>query len=250
MFYQTFLILILGLASALPQAPISDGPAGKTFKAWLEAFNSGDRAQMETYCHTYDPRQTADGMMSFRNVTGGFEVLRVLKSERLHLEFLVKERDSETKALGSLDVKDAEPAEVIQFGLRAIPPGASVSDATFEIDATTRARVIDAAIVQLNQSYVFPDVAKKMEEALRARQKRGEYDAITDGNTFAAKLTENLQEISHDKHLRVTFNPVKIPETPKMQVLVRRKSRSIANRWNAQTADSKKSSAFPEISAT
>src|SRR5258708_16010714 len=117
MFYRTFLILILGLASALPQATISDGPAGKTFKAWLEAFNSGDRAQMETYCHTYDPRQTADGMMSFRNMTGGFEVLRVLKSERLHLEFLVNQPDNDTRALRSFHVQDPHPPDVIQFGL-------------------------------------------------------------------------------------------------------------------------------------
>jgi hypothetical protein len=214
MFYRILLVLILGLSGAWPQTTIPDGPAGQTFKAWLEAFNSGDPAQMEAYCHKYDPKQSADAMKSFRNMTGGFELLQILKSERFHLEFLVKERNSDTKALGSLDVKDAEPAEVIQFGLRAIPPGTSVSDATFQIDAATRARVIDSAIAKLNESYVFPDVAKKMEQEVRARQKRGEYDAITDGNTFAAKLTDKFQEISHDKHLRVDYSPIKIPDRP------------------------------------
>jgi len=214
MFCRTCLILILGLTAAWPQATIPEGPAGQTLKTWLEAFNSGDRAQVEAYCHKYDPNQTADGMMSFRNMTGGFELLQILKSERLHLEFLVKERNSETKALGNLDVKDAEPAEVIHFELHALPPGTSVSDMTLKIDATTRDRVIDGAIAQLNESYVFPDIAKKMEEAVRARQKRGEYDAIADGDTFATKLTENFQEVSHDKHLRVSYSPVKIPERP------------------------------------
>jgi hypothetical protein len=153
-------------------------------------------------------------MMSFRNMTGGFELLEIVKKERLHLEFLVKERNGETKALGNLDVKDAEPAEVIHFGLHALPPGTSVSDMTFNIDAATRSRVIDGAIAQLNESYVFPETAKKMEEAVRARQKRSEYDKITDGDTFATKLTENLQEVSHDKHLHVNYSPVKMPERP------------------------------------
>src|SRR5208337_4846495 len=116
MFYRILLVLILGLSGAWPQTTIPDGPAGQTFKAWLEAFNSGDPAQIEAYCHKYDPKQSADAMKSFRNMTGGFELLQILKGERLHLEFLVKERNSDTKALGSLDVKDAEPAEVIQCG--------------------------------------------------------------------------------------------------------------------------------------
>jgi retinol-binding protein 3 len=214
MFYRTCLVLMLGLAAAWPQATIPDGPAGRTFKAWLDAFNSGDRAQMEAYCHKYDPNMTVEGMMGFRNMTGGFALLQVLKSERLHLEILVKERNSETRALGTLDVKDAEPAEVIHFNLRAIPPGTSVSDLTSDIDAATRARVIDGAIAQLKEFYVFPETAKKMEEAVRARQKRGEYDSITAGATFAAKLTDDLQEVSHDKHLRVDFSPAKLPDRP------------------------------------
>jgi hypothetical protein len=208
------LFLLLDCAAAWPQAAIPDGPAGRTLRAWLEAFNSGDQAQMEAYCRKYDAKQSASGMMSFRNMTGGFDLLQIAKSERLHLDFLVKERNSDTRAIGSLDVRDAEPAQVIAFGLRAIPPGTSVADLTLNIDAATRARVIDGAIRQLNESYVFPEIAKKMEEALRARQKRGEYDAITEGSLLAAKLTDNLREVSHDKHLHVDFDPAKIPDRP------------------------------------
>jgi retinol-binding protein 3 len=199
---------------AWPQATIPDGPAGRTLKAWLTAFNSGDRGQMEAYCRTYDPKQAADGMMAFRNMTGGFEIVQILKAERLHLEFLVKERNSETRAVGTLDVKDGDPAVVMQAGLRVLPAGTAVSDLTFHIDAATRTRVIDEAVAELNETYVFPEVAKKMEEAVRAGQKSGEYDTITDGNALAAKLTDNFQEVSHDKHLRVNYDPMKIPDRP------------------------------------
>ncbi|HXT75880.1 MAG TPA: S41 family peptidase [Candidatus Eisenbacteria bacterium] len=206
------LFLMVAPRPLLPQVAIPDGPAGATLRAWLQAFNSGDRAQMEAYCAKYDPKQTADGMMGFRNMTGGFEVVQILKAERLHLEYLVKDRNSETRAVGTLDVRDGDPAVVVQAGLRALPPGADVSELVFKIDAATRTRVIDGAIAQMNQTYVFPEVAKKMEEAVRARQKRGEYDEITDGSRLAAKLTDNFQEVSHDKHLRVNYDPMKIPE--------------------------------------
>jgi retinol-binding protein 3 len=214
MLLRAFLVFILAAATAWPQTTIPEGPAGQVFKEWLEAFNGGDRARMEAYSHARDPNQSADDMMSFRNMTGGFELLQILKSDRLHLKFLVKEHNSETKALGTLEVKDTEPAQVVQFNLRAIPPGSSVSDTSFNIDAATRSRVIDGAVAQLNENYVLPDVAKKMEEAVRARQKRGEYDSITDGDAFATKLTDDFREVSHDKHLHVNYSPSKLPERP------------------------------------
>jgi peptidase S41-like protein len=216
MFFQVLLILIFAFAFPFPspQVSVPDSPAGKTLKSWLEAFDSGDRAQIDAYCKKYDPKGSADQMLSFSKMTGGFELQQVLKAERTHVEFLVKEHNSDTQALGSLEVKDADPAEVVHFGLRAIPPGTAISDLTFKIDAATRARVIDGAAKELNESYVFPETAKKMEEAVRARQKRGEYDSITDGDAFANKLTDDFQEVSHDKHLHVSFSPAKIPERP------------------------------------
>ena len=50
-----------------------------------------------------------------------------------------------------------------------------------------------------------------MEDAVRANQKRGDYDAITDADAFANRLTKDLQAVSHDKHLGVNFSPVKLP---------------------------------------
>lgn len=72
--------------------------------------------------------------------------------------------------------------------------------------------VIDGAIEKIDEFYVFPDIAKKMAIAVRARAKRGEYDSVTDGNAFAKLLTENFRDVSHDKHLFVTFSPIRLPD--------------------------------------
>jgi hypothetical protein len=200
MFSRSCLASVLGLAAALAQATarppqpqagaqpaIPDIPAGRTFKAWLEAFNSGDRALLDAYLHKYDPSKSLDNEMQFRRMTGGFNLLQIVKSEPLHLEFLVKGRGDETTAFGKLEVR---------------------------IDAATRTRVIDGAIAQLNEFYVFPEMANKMGEAVKARQKESEYDSITDGDAFAKMLTDNFQEVSHDKHLRVNFSPAPMPDRP------------------------------------
>src|SRR5579863_8074528 len=86
--------------------------------------------------------------------------------------------------------------------------------ADFKIDAAERGRVIDGAIANLQEFYVFPETATKMQDAVRARQKNGEYDSVTDGNAFADLLTAHFREVSHDKHLGVSFSPVRIPDGP------------------------------------
>ena len=196
--------------SAQPAFP--DTPAGRTLKAWFEAFNSGDRARIEAYIQKFDPSRPIDNQVNFRNQTGGFDLVGIDKSERTHIEFRVKEKGGSTTALGRLDVKDSDPAEVVSFGIRAIPPG--VTEADFKIDAAERQRAIDGAAAMLNEFYVFPETAAKMVDAIRARQKAGEYDSIANGDAFAEKLTADLREVSHDKHLNVNFSPAVLPKGP------------------------------------
>lgn len=213
MLLRSALILLVSAACAWPQAPsVPDTPAGHALAAWLDAFNSGDRTRIQAYLAKYEPKKALDPTMSFRTQTGGFELLSIDKSERLHIEFSVKEKARGITALGKLDVSDADPPLVTAFGVRAIPPGMTAADMTSKVDAATKARVIDQAVASLNEFYIFPETAKKMEEALRARQKKGEYDAITDGEAFAALLTTHLREVSHDKHLGVNFSPVVLPK--------------------------------------
>ncbi len=191
---------------------IPDTPAGHTLGAWLDAFNSGDRARLQSYLAKYYPKKPVDQEIAFRDRTGGFELLGIDRSERLRIEFRVKEKGSPTVGLGKLEVADADPAVVVTFGLRAIPPGLTAADMNLKIDAATRARVIDGAIASLNEFYVYAETAKKMEEALRSRQKQGAYDAVEDGEKFATMLTEELQFVSRDKHLRVNFVPMVLPK--------------------------------------
>ncbi|HEX9931153.1 MAG TPA: S41 family peptidase [Pyrinomonadaceae bacterium] len=79
------------------------------------------------------------------------------------------------------------------------------------IDAATKTQVINELLKRLNDSYVFPETAKKMEAAIRDRVSKKEYDQITGSRAFAAKLTEDLRAVSRDKHLGVRFSPNVIP---------------------------------------
>lgn len=95
-----------------------------------------------------------------------------------------------------------------QIGFTQSPQGPQ-PDMT--IDAKTRVAVIDGAVKALNENYVFPEVAKKMEQAVRERMKRKEYDKISNAEIFANTLTAHFQEVSHDKHLRVRYSQETLP---------------------------------------
>jgi hypothetical protein len=213
-FLKTLPMLLLFLTFSLgAQTPaIPDTPAGRALQAWFDAFNSGGRERIQAYIAKYDPEKSVDTEVSFRNQTGGFELLGIDKSDRLYIEFRVKEKASPINAIGKIKVKDADPAVVVSFGLRAIPPGLTAADMNKKIDAATHARVIDGAVAKLNEFYVFPETAKKMAEAVQTRLKSGAYHAVTGSDDFATTLTDDLQAVSHDKHLRVNFSPQVLPK--------------------------------------
>jgi Peptidase family S41 len=50
-----------------------------------------------------------------------------------------------------------------------------------------------------------------MVASLRAHQQAGAYRDLSDAYLFADRLTSDLRAVSHDLHLRVTFNPFKTP---------------------------------------
>src|SRR5579862_9215756 len=136
------IVLVFACAGCgMAQVAVPDTPAGQTLQKWLDAFNSGDRARIETYIKTVDPAQAVDGMMAFRQNTGGFELLSIESSEPLHIRFRVKEKNSPTTALGNLLVKAGQPPTVATFGLRALPPGVKLENVA--VDAALRKSVID-----------------------------------------------------------------------------------------------------------
>ncbi|MBV9500753.1 MAG: S41 family peptidase [Acidobacteriaceae bacterium] len=79
------------------------------------------------------------------------------------------------------------------------------------IGKTVRDQVIQDIVTDLDQSYIYPEVASAMGKHLLSRKAAGAYDAITSSREFAKVLTDDLQSISHDKHLRVFYSYDPLP---------------------------------------
>src|SRR5687767_7932945 len=73
------------------------------------------------------------------------------------------------------------------------------------IDASKRQQVIDTTLKQIEQNYVFPEIATRILASIRGRLQRKEYDQISDPAVLAEKLTLDLREVSRDKHMSVRY---------------------------------------------
>ena len=96
-------------------------------------------------------------------------------------------------------------------------PPASAQPAAPEpppIDAANRAAIVEEILEALDATYIFAEVATSMAEHLRARLAAGEYDELDRVPEFADRLTEDLQSVSKDRHLRVRWDPDRPPAEP------------------------------------
>jgi hypothetical protein len=187
--------------------PIPDTPAGHALGAWLDAFNSGDRARFESFEEAHAPWLTLDTEMAQRARTGGYDLLSIVKSTKLWIVFRTKERASSAEIYGRLVVRSYDPDHITLLSL--VPAG--VTSPEFTLDEAERTRVVDGAAKLLERFYLFPDAAKRVSEKLRKLQDRGEYRGITDPEIFSIRLGDDLVMVSGDKHIGVDYFPKAMP---------------------------------------
>ncbi|MDH5604507.1 MAG: S41 family peptidase, partial [Cyclobacteriaceae bacterium] len=77
-------------------------------------------------------------------------------------------------------------------------------DKTNELDAATKAKIIEKVAETVSEKYVFPDIGKKVADYIRKRLKEKAYGSITSLDVLSKELTKDIQVISHDLHMGVT----------------------------------------------
>jgi D-alanyl-D-alanine carboxypeptidase len=117
------LLITLFLAtSTLAQPAVPDSPAGRVFAAWLAAFNSADPARIRAFDETHRREaRPIEQTLGMRDMTGGFTLVRIEKSEPLSIVALLQEKNSDTIGRLELSVSSDEPPKIVSSPLRAIP---------------------------------------------------------------------------------------------------------------------------------
>jgi hypothetical protein len=82
---------------------------------------------------------------------------------------------------------------------------------TPQITETQKRETIEALLKELSASYVFPDLAKKAEEAVRRAMADGTYKDINAGPAFAQKLSADVNAVLKDAHFRMRYSAQALP---------------------------------------
>jgi hypothetical protein len=74
------------------------------------------------------------------------------------------------------------------------------------LDSATRARIVDKLATELAAQHAVPETGRKAARFLQGEVRRDAYRNITDGRSFAARLTADMHAASGDKHLQVFYS--------------------------------------------
>lgn len=196
-------------ATALHSQPtaspsIPNTPVGAVVKAWYDAYGSGDTARITDFYRKYQPERVERNTVQYRTGSGGFNILSIERAEPRHIEFLARERNTPQTYYAILDLSPTDPPRITSSFLMTLGPNATIDMLRF--DAAAKGKVIEGTIAALDSFYVFPDVAKRMADSLRARNTRGAYNTFTNAIAFSVKLNEDVRDLSRDRHMRVSYS--------------------------------------------
>jgi hypothetical protein len=121
-------------------------------------------------------------------------------------------------------------ARLLEFTIDA-PGAARISvpdDGSVAAEQLSGREIVTKAMELLRANYVFPDQAERAAAAIGAKLEAGEYDDL-DEITLTDRVTDDLQEILGDKHLRLRLGggpgprpePEKPPDREKMRKMGR-----------------------------
>lgn len=90
----------------------------------------------------------------------------------------------------------------------ALIPGSALAQAPADtvLDSLQQRDVVQRMITVLRERYVFPDVAGRMADSLRADLEKGAYDGALEPTAFANMLSGRIRQISADGHLWVMYD--------------------------------------------
>ena len=214
--------------SSVPSLP-SDHPASIQFSAWLSAFNTADRETILAY-HT-DLRfplsvlgdvEIVDHEVGFARGTGGFDVAMVQSSsDPSFVVVVLREKKGwggrHTHVRANMTVDTSQPTyPVTKFTINPCvipielipkddPRRPQFEKALGPLDYERRRAVVDGLSDVLRKQCINQTLGEEIIAALDTHLEKGDYEGIDNSEEFSKRLTQDVQESGHDKHMFISF---------------------------------------------
>jgi len=82
-----------------------------------------------------------------------------------------------------------------------------------EISLKEKSVIVKSLSENILETYIDLEIAKKMTSELNANLKSSRYKSISSADEFSKVVTNDLQKISHDLHLKLNFEPKRIAQS-------------------------------------
>jgi len=98
------------------------------------------------------------------------------------------------------------------------------------LDAAKKQAVVDEIATLFNKNYIFADKAKKVEEALRAKLKAGEFDKLSAAPEFARAVGAVILDATKDRHTGFAYNPARAEDIRRLEGQSEEEARKVRER--------------------
>ncbi len=92
---------------------------------------------------------------------------------------------------------------IITTGVILMANSSIFAAGSIDVDDNMKREMVDLITEKINEIYIFPEIATKIDSRLHAALTAGEYDNINTLGAFINKLNVDLYELSQDRHLRI-----------------------------------------------
>jgi D-alanyl-D-alanine carboxypeptidase len=161
-------LLLIAAPSLFAQTASAPPVPEQLAKAWLAAFNSGNKATLLEFLNKHRPDDASqiDGLVRFQEMTGGFELIKPEESTATRFAALVKEKAGDQFARMELEVVTDDPQKITKLDLRAIP------------------RPAGYAIPRLSENDAIAEFRKRLQEEAAANHFSGVALVAKDGKVI------------------------------------------------------------------
>jgi retinol-binding protein 3 len=98
------------------------------------------------------------------------------------------------------------------------------------LNAAQKKAIVDEIAQILNKRYIFPETAKKVEDALRTKLSGGGFDKASDARLFAQAVSRTILDVSKDRHMGFSFAPEQAADMRRMRGRSEEEARKVRER--------------------
>jgi hypothetical protein len=205
-----------------PQPMAADHPNARRAAAVVERILAGDRAGAIEVLRREGAPAFVNGPMeqavdrAIGRLGAGRWQIAEFESAGIDADVIVRLRNGDTRENIAVRMQAQPPHQIIGFarvqedGPAAAPPPPPAPSGT-PLTADAQQAVVDSIGKLLERMHAAPDTGEMIADRLRERLRAGAYASLTAPQAFAAAVTQDMQAVNGDRHLRLTTGAPQMP---------------------------------------